>query len=158
MSKRYENKTIVVNFHLKAITNFSVISKLNLKDFLVTLQQSLDSLKVIDLPVDSWDTLLVFLISQKLDNSLRAAWEINRKENTIATLSELLEFLSLWRTAFELLNDKQSFDKFSVKTSHLSSQPLNVSCILCQNQHALHKCPNYLELSVSDRIHRTDQN
>ncbi|CAG9136384.1 unnamed protein product [Plutella xylostella] len=108
LNKRYENKTLIVNFHLKAMLNFTSISKFNLKEFLVILQQSLDSLKAIHLPVDKWDTLLVFLISQKLDNSLRAAWEINRKDSSIATMSELLEFLNLRRTAFELLNDNKT--------------------------------------------------
>lgn len=82
LTTRYENKTILVNIHLKSIVNHITVTKSNLKDFLVTLQQSLDSLKAIGLPIDTWDAILIFIITQKLDNSLRAAWEINRKDDT----------------------------------------------------------------------------
>lgn len=155
LSKRYDNKTIIVNFHLKAIVNFNSVNRSNLKEFLVTLQQSLDSLKAIQLPVDSWDALLVFIITQKLDNSLRAAWEINRKENSIASLSELLDFLNQRRTAFELLYDSKPNEKIqNVKVSHVTSTSTkyDVTCILCQSKHALHKCPTYLELSTHNRL------
>lgn len=151
LTKRYENKTIIVNFHLKAITNTNIITRQNLSDFLIVLQQSLDSLKAIDLPVDTWDVLLVFLLTQKLDNSLRAAWEINRKDNSIATLSELLEFMNSRRTAFELLSSSTSDNKQNVKVSHVISNPAIV-CSLCQNNHLINKCPNYLDMSVPKRI------
>lgn len=149
LTQRYENKTLIVNFHLKAITSVSLISKHNLKDFLVILQQSLDSLRAINLPVDGWDVLLVFLITQKLDNSLRAAWEINRKENTFPTLKELLEFLNLRRTAFELINDYKPI----IRNTHVSTiSNTKVSCSMCQKDHSLHRCPIYIELAVAKRI------
>lgn len=154
LAKRYENQTIIVNFHLKSITSFSTITRNNLKEYLVLLQQSLDSLRAIQLPVEHWDALLVFLITQKLDNSLRAAWEINRKENSIASLSELLDFLNQRRTAFELMYDsKSNNDKIqNVKVSHVASTTIRETCILCNSGHALHKCPTYLELTTQKRI------
>lgn len=134
-----------------AILNINSISKHNLSDYLITLQQSLDSLKAINLPVDTWDVILVFLITRKLDNSLRTAWEINRKENSIATLSELLEFLNLRRTAFELLHSSNTTEKQNIRVSHHTSNP-SIVCSLCQNNHSLYKCPNYLEMTVPNRI------
>ncbi|CAH2054593.1 unnamed protein product, partial [Iphiclides podalirius] len=59
--------------------NLPVITKLQ---YLKSSLQSLDSLRAIKLPVDSWDAILVFFICQKLDNSLRAAWELNPLQST----------------------------------------------------------------------------
>lgn len=153
--KRYENKTIIVNHHLKTFVNYSTITRYNLKDFLVALQQSLDSLRSLDLPIDSWDVILVFLITQKLDNSLRAAWEMSRKETTVPKFNDLLEFLNLRVTAFEMLADKQ-IDKPSftqTRMAHLTSvSNTDAVCSMCNGSHRLHKCPSYLELPIPKRI------
>lgn len=158
LKNRYENQTMVVNFHMKNFMNYTTITKQNLKHFVTTLQQSLDSLTALDLPVDKWDVLLVYIITQKLDNSLRASWELNRKESSIPKMTELKEFLSLRVTALELMNDKyvekglQPF-KSNTKFSHVSTSYNNESqCTMCQGQHYLSKCPNFLELSIDKRI------
>lgn len=68
LCQRYENKTIIVNHHLKSVVNYDTVTKLNLKDFLNTFQQSIDSLQTVQLPVDSWDALLVFFLCSLNDS------------------------------------------------------------------------------------------
>lgn len=161
LEARYENKTIIVNFHMKNFMSFPTVNKTNLKSFLSVLQQSLDSLSALKLPVDQWDVLLVYIITQKLDNSLRASWELNRKETKIPTLKELLEFLRLRSTAFDLMNTDKNFEKSpqmynkQQKFSHISTSnniSNSIKCVMCHAQHQLHQCPNFLELPVDKRI------
>lgn len=161
LTTRYENKTIIVNHHLKNFINHPTITKNNLKEYLVVLQQSLDSLNALGIPVNTWDVVIIFLITQKLDNSLRAAWEINRKDSKIPEIKELLDFLNLRVTAYELMNDRviespKHFFKPLQKVTHVTTTPTsvipNVQCIMCQGQHYLFKCPTFLEYTVKRRI------
>ncbi|KAI5632274.1 hypothetical protein NE865_15029 [Phthorimaea operculella] len=131
---RYENKSIVVNYHLKNFLNYATITRNNIKEFTTVLQQSLDSLTALELPVTQWDVLLVYLITQKMDNSLRAAWELNRKETSIPTLQELKEFFKLRATAFEMINDRQESKltlKQTPKVVHAITN-LDVQCKMCR--------------------------
>lgn len=156
LTNRYENKIIIVNHHLKAIVNCSIITRHNIKEFLITLQQSLDSLDALALNTSHWDILLVFLITQKMDSSLRASWEISRKETNLPTLAELIEFLNLRMTAFELINDRtpearaQVFTK--TKVSHNVTVDVGATCIMCNAQHVLNKCPEFEHLPPPQRI------
>ncbi|CAK1592761.1 unnamed protein product [Parnassius mnemosyne] len=159
LTKRYENKTIIVNHHLKSFINFPTITRHNLKQYLTVFQQSLDSLRALGVTVDSWDLILVYLITQNLDNSLRASWEISRKDSNIPTLEELLDFLNLRVTAYDLMKDSdrtspqtsKSFPKLSHVSISLHTKP-TIQCVLCQNAHVLYKCPNFLEMPVDKRI------
>ncbi|XP_059058258.1 uncharacterized protein LOC131851732 [Achroia grisella] len=153
---RYENKVIVVNTHLKSFLNHITITRNNLKEFLNILQQSLDSLNALDINTDSWDVLLVFLITQKLDSSLRTSWELSRKDNNLPTLKELLQFLNLRMTSYDLINDKGSDSK--PQTSSKPKVSYNASvitcdsvCVMCKGEHFLHKCPQFMQLSPVQR-------
>lgn len=163
LKDRYENKCLAINQHFKNFLQCSAINRNNLKDYITTIRQSLDSLTALQLPVEHWDDILVYLITDKLDNSLRAAWELSRKHNTLPTMNELLEFLQLRTTAFELISDRvpnrpqPSTSKYTpIKTVHHYSSNMknndHVTCILCNNDHLITKCPKFLALSIDKRI------
>ncbi|XP_013178720.1 PREDICTED: uncharacterized protein LOC106125857 [Papilio xuthus] len=160
LTKRYDNKLITVNFHLKNILSVTSISKINLKNFLTRLQQSLDSLKALNVPVDTWDLILIYIIIQKLDQSLRSAWELDYKCEELPKLSQLLDFLNHRARAFELMYDQnqnvmkpntQIYNKPKLTRVSTHVGTVTSSCSLCNMSHELYKCPSFLEMSAVKR-------
>jgi len=149
LTKRYDNITIVANFHLNTIYNWQVINKSNLREFMIKLEQSLDSLRSIKVPVEFWDLILVFIITQKLDNALRSAWELHTNCNELPSINGLMEFLNQRASAFERINEGQSNKKVTHLTTN--SQVATISCINCKDNHFLFKCPKFLDMQVHER-------
>lgn len=160
--KRYENKLLAINFHIQNIMSVAQISRNNLKDFLTNLQQSIDSLTSLHVPVNTWDLLLIYIIVQKLDQSLRSAWELNRKTEDLPTFNELVEFLNHRARAFELMYGnlqnvtknstsvtKNNRSKFTCVSTHVGTVASN--CGLCNMSHALYQCPSFLEMTPVKR-------
>lgn len=70
LQKRYNNKRRIVNNHVEAILAIPSVSRDSyaaLKQLINTLQNHIHCLKSLGQPVDSWDVLLIPIITTKLD-------------------------------------------------------------------------------------------
>ncbi|XP_052750040.1 uncharacterized protein LOC128200486 [Galleria mellonella] len=154
LEKRYENKMLTVNHYLK-ILNYNTITRDNIKDFLSKLQQSLDALNAMQ--VDITEVILIYLITHKMDNSLRMAWELSRQTTEIPKLMDLMDFLNYRSVAFENVKDKNTHAYNTTphshikKTSQLSTSPASETCPLCDKNHNLQGCRNYLSMTPRQR-------
>lgn len=87
---RYDNKLATINDHLKILVDMPAISKgYSLREFTVEIKQNLDSLKNL-LTIDTWDIMIIFLVSQKLDFKTKEAWEFSRDQSSLPSISEFL--------------------------------------------------------------------
>lgn len=69
LQARYDNKLVNVNYHLKMLFDITPITKGNavsLREFVTTVNQHVNALEALALPVNTWDVLLVYLLSKKL--------------------------------------------------------------------------------------------
>jgi hypothetical protein len=165
--KRYNNIRLIAQEHVLAIINSPVISKANhvsLRKLLNDITTNIEALRVQKQAVDHWDCLIVPLICEKLDYTSRKEWQT--KLNTdIPKLKDLLEFLGKRCELLECMskNDKSSqhnekqktnYNKQTNQSKHQIVQTvINKSCIHCKSEsHMVFKCPEFLNLSTSDRI------
>ena len=79
LHERYENKRCIVQAHLKAIWTQPPMrneSAVGLRKILETTNEHLRSLAELDEPIDSWDSLLIFWIIERLDGESRKHWQL----------------------------------------------------------------------------------
>nr|CAH7754269.1 unnamed protein product [Callosobruchus chinensis] len=111
-------------------------------------------------PVDSWDSILIFIVSGKLDNSTRRQWESTIPPKALPRIKDLITFLEN-RCAFlenlyphtvnpqpAPLNNQRNVRRHDVPSVNIST---SVKCYYCGANHYLYYCDQFLKLSVSNR-------
>ena len=80
---RCDNRKFIVERHVRALFDIPYVSK----EF--SVPKLLDTVQA----VDHWDTLLVFIVKDKLNNYTREKWEESRKETSVPLLKGIISFL-----------------------------------------------------------------
>lgn len=170
LEKRYKNKALMIHNHIKGIVGYPKITKESMpaiRQLSDTIQGHLRALRALKEPVDQWDSLLIFLISEKFDTNTEKEWESEMLKLTDSptqtTLLDFLEnrchFLEKIEKKIDIVNQSQGSRSHGGKTqskfSHASTQ--RFACSLCKEQHALFSCKSFLELSVTNRIAKVKQ-
>lgn len=173
LSKRYDNKLVVINAHLKGMLDTPPLTKgsgKQLRTFLTHVRQHLNSLKAHNLPVKEWDVLLIFLFTQKLDFQTHRAYELEKNvglsSTGLPTVDEFLDFLEKRCVAFENVEmesfraansgTKEKYIKPSLfsqdSTNNSSNHEVKLKCVFCNREnHNIVKCFKFNGLSVSER-------
>lgn len=157
-------------FNLPTVHKESAIHIRNLID---TVHQHKSALEKLKLPVQHWDTLLIQVILNKLDERTNREWEIKQSHNDFPSLDNLIEFLTTKCFALEAVN--RDFQKFAIskrekheeksqnfplkKHSYLLNQfeeklheQTQLRCFICQeNDHLIYRCPKFLNLTVQEK-------
>lgn len=83
LTSRYENTHrkvhLLIHTHLQAIFSLPQVtseSSEDLEQLRDKISSSIQALKNLGRPVDQWDDILVYIVSQKLDKASREAWEL----------------------------------------------------------------------------------
>ncbi|KAK9720233.1 Protein of unknown function (DUF1759) [Popillia japonica] len=89
---RYEKSQLIVRTHVRSILDCPKLTKESAKDLrnlYDNINNNLQALKTLGEAVEQWDTLLIPIITDKLDNTSRRDWERQRWEKR--TLGEAVE-------------------------------------------------------------------
>ena len=140
---------------------------LGIRNLIDTTDEALRSLRVLNVPVENWDTMIIFVITSRLHHSTLDAWEMHRDVQHLPTLRMLFDFLERRARAISNAHGKigEQFDKREVKSSTqarpsrsdtYSNQNYDRSdhdllCKLCKGHHLISKCHNFLRLRVEER-------
>ncbi|CAG7722444.1 unnamed protein product, partial [Allacma fusca] len=168
LTKRYDNKREIVTSHLRRLTRQPFLkddSGSALRKMVDVTKECIQALEVLGEPVKHWDTILVFLLVEKMDTESRRQWILNQKGTGLATFEELCDFLSTRSSALSEstshkgkptppVNPKpsQPNTKKDSKASsfHGSSMP---KCRVCQESaHPVFRCQTLHKLSVKERL------
>lgn len=162
LKDRYQNKLASIYAHIKALVEMPSISKNNqngLREFILAIKQNRDSLRNLQVPIDQWDLILVYILSQKLDFNTRRAYELERGPTALPTFANFLEFLEKRCVASENLSSPELKRKTihfttsgsSNRADHPSHKTQN-NCAYCRkSDHNIFKCTKFRDLSVSQR-------
>lgn len=158
LAERYENKRVTINTHVKAIFDLPIIkyeSHIQLRNLLDNFLKHLRSLKALGQPTETWDTLLIHIISNKFDTTTKREWEESTNSKEMPKLPDLETFLSNRCQLLETLHTssiKQS-QKYTPKANtnlvHVSVP--NVACVFCKGPHFNYNCEQFAKLSIPDR-------
>ncbi|KAH1000548.1 hypothetical protein HUJ04_012855, partial [Dendroctonus ponderosae] len=118
-----------------------------------------------------YDSLIIHILTTKLDKSTLREWKEFHYENELPTLDKFVNFLkdksdllqSLEQTfPFKTINPSNHDNNKSYRDQgtdvpryqvHLSTENnYSVKCNICQKGHTTYKCPEFLALPISDRL------
>lgn len=154
LSERYDNNRLLVNNHVQALFNLEHIQKESCKSirYLVdTTTKNIRALTTLKQPTQYWDTLIVFMMSSKLDKITLRHWEEHtNKLNESPTLDMFITFLRNRADLLESLEDHENHsnsnhlnDKVKTKSNENNDKSFFVTCPLCNESHFLFNCESF---------------
>ncbi|XP_055522818.1 uncharacterized protein LOC129716998 [Wyeomyia smithii] len=170
-SKRYNDSKFLKRRQVQALFKLPLLtreSSAELQALLEGFERVVQTLDQLIQPVDYKDLLLLDILSTRLDNATRRAWEeySSTKEND--TVKELTEFLQRRVRVLGSLHTKPTEAKpeFSrqfrkvftpARHSHNVVQNTTGNCVACTESHPLYLCSAFQRLTVSarDKLLRT---
>ncbi|KAB0802699.1 hypothetical protein PPYR_04885 [Photinus pyralis] len=167
LEERFENEKLVVNHHVQALFDMPSLIKDNfssLRRLIDDFNKHIGALQQLKQPVSTWDTILIYMVVNKLDTNLRKAWEDSLESNDLPKLSDLMQFLVNKCRVLETIQGSKG-DKFAEKTDKgvRSKVVMNVAsdrsearndCLICNDSHFIYKCPELVKLTVENRINK----
>ncbi|XP_045781190.1 uncharacterized protein LOC123878141 [Maniola jurtina] len=178
LSSRYDNERLLVNIHVNSLLNFSTMTKesgKSLRNLVDTINRNLCALNTLGQPTDHWDTLVIHLMSRKLDSVTFREWEEHR--NSITTSPTLKQFIDFLIGRADLLDtiqleetQRQSTSQTNQNTQFTQNKHITQSkntslnkekitlktnaCPLCTQNHFLFSCSEFRKLSVDERLEK----
>ena len=158
LTERYSNKKELVNSIIKRMLSLPSpqdTSQAILK-FVDNINECLRMLNSLEQNVAGFsDTLILYILVEKLGKNSRTWWERNLKKDEIGSLEQFTEFLK--DHARSLINSKPYQRENEIKRSFnskvLLSEVKSEKCVLaCLSSHPLYNCPVYKNMSVAERV------
>ncbi|KAJ8934583.1 hypothetical protein NQ318_010879, partial [Aromia moschata] len=127
-----------------------------------TILKNTRSLKTLGQPVDTWGTLLIYILTQKLDLDTKKEWEQESCGKEFPTLENFTHFLTKRCQLLEKIESntkpqrvviKRENERGSNVLAHVTTQ--NVTCTFCNANHFNHQCNEMKKLSVRERYNET---
>lgn len=167
---RYNNKNLLIQNHIASLFNIETVTKEGssiLKKLIDKINKNLRSLESLGEPVQQWDTLLIYIITSKLDSRTYREWEEFKgrlESKTPLTFDIFINFLRNRASILESLelsrnsNVKPSPKLRSMVAVHDSLQIRNNKqfssqklCPKCNGEHDLQNCSIFLALNNDAR-------
>ncbi|KAB0799070.1 hypothetical protein PPYR_06950 [Photinus pyralis] len=160
---RFNNSKMLIQNHVKALFNvekLQVESSSGLRKLVDSVAKHLRALKTLNEPVETWDTLVIYMISGKLDDVTLRKWEQIKVSYTVPTLDNLSSFLKERACLLESIEqnkavavegsdaNKRNKKIKSFVTENSSVKPI---CSFCKQGHYVQNCPEFLKLSPEER-------
>lgn len=160
LNARYNNKRYLSHFIIKRLLsqkNLNNESAVGLKELLDNTNDCLKALSNLGINVESWDIIVIHIITLKLDPESRKEWEFNiTKHNSseeLPTFIQFAEFLTNRYRALEFLDGKsnsgskgQSHQNSNSNTNKISSLHVaDIQCSLCAEPHRLSNCKQFVQ-------------
>lgn len=154
--KRYNNKRYLANCMFKRFVtqpNIAKESSSNIKSLLDNTVDFLHGLHNLGINVKSWDTMIVYLVCEKLDSESRKLWETRVSAcDDLPTFEEFKTFLESRFRSLEYLDSKSSKSKQQNSVSSFNvTQLTQTSCVLCTGDHKLCYCKQFSKKSCDER-------
>lgn len=164
LCNRYDNSRLLIFNHIKSLFNLEPLQKESasgLRNLIDNVFKNLRSLTSLNEPVQHWDSLIIFLISTKLDKITAREWEKHKVINKIPKLSDIQQFLQNKADFLETLElNVVGHTKKDIKSNvkHYSLYSSNKSCNFCnKSDHYIYKCDTFLKLTIPERLSKVKE-
>lgn len=123
------------------------------RSFVSVVKQNLCALKNLDKRIESWDPILISILTRKLDQYTARAYQLDRDQDEEPSVSELLDFLEKRALAMENSDSSLRRDwKVEKSAVHIAAVD-NRACLYCKLcDHKIFNCPQFKLLPISQRI------
>lgn len=170
---RFNNDKSLVQNHVKALFNLDKIQKesaSSLRKLSDDLSKHLRALHSLNQPTNHWDTLVIYLVTSKLDDVTLRYWETERALLPNADLEAMKLFLKKRSDLLETLESSKhvSASSDSFKKTYANRMQLNKDrhkqqnesrsflntntvCSFCKENHYIQDCSKFVQLTVKER-------
>ncbi|KAJ0171671.1 hypothetical protein K1T71_012434 [Dendrolimus kikuchii] len=125
LDHRYSNPKLIFNSHMHIIMNLPMIPQQSasaIKRIHDTTNECLNAIKNLGVAIDTWDPMIVYILSQKLDQESHNDYiESLKNPRELPSLQEFLKFLEAKFTALESSKRKQDQSKPIQQHQQISS-------------------------------------
>ncbi|XP_050519054.1 uncharacterized protein LOC126893145 [Diabrotica virgifera virgifera] len=171
---RYSNEPLLIHNHIKSIFNLKVVNRDSskcLQHLIDGLTSNLRSLESLGEPVSTWDSIMIFIILEKLHPEIVTDWDKESRGNAPTsvkpTLDDLLKFLqhradTLEKFEARSIKGGSSSKDYSHSSSHRSKTSTSQSfinngassdlCSHCNGPHKMSTCTSFQNLDVHARM------
>lgn len=161
LTDRYQNERELLFSILRRMMNQPNVSSTSssVRQLIDTTKECTRSLEVLKVPVQHWDSIIIFVMFQKLDSSSRELWEQQLKDSTIPDLDGMYTFLEQRARALaasatttpRVNPPKQQQQRHQAQNFHMEpSAQCKLECV--GNQHPMYLCRKFRDMSVPDRV------
>lgn len=137
LCERYDNKKLLVQNHVSALFNLESVEKetsFNLKRIIDQVFKHLRSLESLGEPTTHWDTLLIYMITTKLDPRSYRQWEECKSKYQKNESIKLSHFMVFLRGRADLLETLELSNNNNSHTSQLKPVVKHKSMVFAVNQ------------------------
>ncbi|XP_070170823.1 uncharacterized protein, partial [Polyergus mexicanus] len=156
--EEYDNQNAIIHAHIHAFADLPIMKTeyaVELKGLRDTVAASLAALTNLGSPVEKWDDLLVYIVSQKFSPRTRNEWNLQRGKSTASpTYEEIREFMTLrirGLTDHSKLNADTSSHKNKGSNRASVNNVATEKCLNCSGNHNLMLCDEFKRKSVEQR-------
>lgn len=167
LKERFHNKRVIVNACLETLLNQEKITKPSasaLRNLIDVTKESLQCIETLDIAVDEWDAILVFIVQTKMHIEIRTEWEKHLGATTrIPKFDEIISFLEMQFRVLDTAESSIEFksSNFTTKSHHTvktnavvtksKQQQQRNECVLCSGPHYVFFCPTFERWSIEER-------
>ncbi|XP_062556861.1 uncharacterized protein LOC134221689 [Armigeres subalbatus] len=168
LEKRFENKYLIVKSYVEALFTADPVKKEcheSLNRLIDTFERNLKKLEKTGERTANWSTLLVFMLSSRLDPATLRHWETHRKSTLVPSYTDLVNFLRNHSLVLQSLDASKGrpTDSSRSSTHRYPSHPtkLNIahatvtpqkSCPFCnQLAHSPYQCEVFRKMTPVQR-------
>ncbi|XP_058456928.1 uncharacterized protein LOC131434280 [Malaya genurostris] len=176
LQRRYENKYLIVKSYVDSLFAVEPMKKEcheSLNRLVDEFDRNLMMLEKVGEETESWSTLVMFMLSSRLDPSTIRHWETYRKSTNVPTYDELAEFLrghsrilqSVATTKIRSVDAHRSTTSTTRNTFHRLNSTLSAisppqkSCPFCKlTVHSPFNCEMFRKLTATQRFDAAKKN
>lgn len=161
LSKRYDDERAIINAHLQKFIDLPFLvteTSEDLKLMLNTTNECIAALKSFKIATDSWDSILIFLLSQRLDATSIKHWEEKIQGSKIVPkLSTFLEYLEIRINILEITSSQRKVLPVDNSASRKQKVLINNTvtpkkCTICQEDHFAYVCAQLLSKPDNEKF------
>jgi len=124
---RYSNRRIITESHLDELFNASKAflgNGISIRNLLNVVTETIGALENLTYAVDQWDPILLHVLQKKLDQQLRAQWELSVDTTEDASVKEFIVFLNKFCKSAMTGPTNSVYEKSSTKSKFTKSTTL----------------------------------
>lgn len=95
LEERYENKSMSIYDHIHAIFQLQTLQKESYEDLQNLIDDAMTHLRALTMlgeQTETWDTMIIYILANKLDSVTRRAWEGYKFKGELPEISDMEEF------------------------------------------------------------------
>lgn len=162
LERRYDNQRAIINANLARLFELTEIQKESadsLKALVDTTNECIAALESFDIDTSSWNSILVFMLSRKLDHTSIKYWEEHvQGDRNIPSIDKFLSFLDIRINILETTmvpgaSNTSSSIKNRPKVLLATDRGVSkaVKCGFCSEEHRTFSCPQFTNKTVRER-------